>query len=470
VSYGDGVTQPELHRNDRKTTGPPRSGLRADLCAVALAGLLFAAAAVVGTWIERTHGVLHVAWPPLYASWLPHTGPGTVPALALAAAVAACGPAVARALPWPALVGAAWAASTLWTAALALVDGWRRGIADRLLSPHEYLSSVDRFEDAGAAVRTFTRHILVGQPDNWPTHVAGHPPGAVLTFVALDRVGLGGGEWAGLWCILVGGSAAAAVLVAMRALGAEASARRAAPFLVLLPAAVWTGVSADGYFAAVTAWGLALLAVGAAPGARAPRTAALAAGLLLGWAVYLSYGLVLAAIPAVAVLLCARNARPLPYALAGAMIVAAAFTAAGFLWWEGYHLLVERYYQGVAAVRPYAYWVWANLAVACLAVGPATVAGLRRAPSLLPGAAGGLRRAPSRETATTALLAAAALGAITVATLSGMSKGETERIWLPFVLWLVPAVALLPERHHRGWLAAQGATALLVNHLLLTGW
>ncbi|XKK39697.1 hypothetical protein HFP72_02075 [Nocardiopsis sp. ARC36] len=51
-----------------------------------------------------------------------------------------------------------------------------------------------------------------------------------------------------------------------------------------------------------------------------------------------------------------------------------------------------------------------------------------------------------------------------------MSKGETERIWLPFVLWLVPAAALLPDRHHRGWLAAQGATALLVNHLLLTGW
>jgi hypothetical protein len=470
VTYGDGVTQPELHRNDREAPGAARRGLRADLTAAALAVLLFAAAAVIGTWIERTRGVLHVDWPPLYASWLPHAGPGTVPALALAAAVASCGPAAARALPWRALVGSAWAASALWTAALALVDGWRRGIADRLLSPHEYLSSVHRFEDAGAALSTFTGHILIGQPDNWPTHVAGHPPGAVLTFVALDRIGLGGGAWAGLWCILAGGSAAAAVLVAMRALGAEGAARRAAPFLVLVPAAVWAGVSADGYFAAVTAWGLALLAVGASPGARAPRSTALAAGLLLGWAVYLSYGLVLAAVPALAVLLCARNARPLPYALAGALVVAAAFTTAGFHWWEGYRLLVERYYQGVAAVRPYAYWVWANLAVACLAAGPATAAGLRRALAGLPAAAGGLLRAPSREAPTTVLLVAAGLGAIAVATLSGMSKGETERIWLPFVLWLVPAAALLPDRHHRGWLAAQGATALLVNHLLLTGW
>ncbi len=465
------MTQPELHQRDvRDTVGASRTGLRADLSVAALAVLLFASAAVVGTRIERAYGVLHVDWPPLYASWFPHTGPGTLPALVLAAAVVACGPAAARALPWRALLWAVWAASALWTTALALVDGWRRGIVSRLLSPHEYLSSVDRFQDVGAALSTFTRHILIGQPDNWPTHVAGHPPGAVLTFVALDRVGLGGGAWAGLWCVVVGGSAAAAVLVAMRALGAESTARGAAPFLVLLPAAVWAGTSADGYFAAVTAWGLALLAVAAAPDARTPRATALAAGLLLGWSVYLSYGLVLMGIPAVAVLLCARTARPLPYALLGALAVAAAFTAAGFWWWEGYHLLVERYYQGLASVRPYGYWVWANLAVACLTTGPATAAGLRRALARLPGAVRGLRRSPSRETATAALLVAAALCAIAAATLSGMSKGETERIWLPFVLWLVPAAALLPDRHHRAWLAVQAATALLVNHLLLTGW
>ncbi|QUX27093.1 hypothetical protein KGD83_17285 [Nocardiopsis akebiae] len=465
------MTRPGLHQRDvRDAVGAARTGARADLAVAALAALLFAAAAVIGTRIERAHGVLHVDWPPLYASWFPHTGPGTVPALALAAAVAVCGPAAARALPWRVLVWAVWAASALWTTALALVDGWRRGIVGRMLSPHEYLSSVDRFEDVGAALSTFTRHILIGQPDNWPTHVAGHPPGAVLTFVALDRIGLGGGAWAGLWCVVVGGSAAAAVLVAMRALGAEPTARRAAPFLVLLPAAVWVGTSADGYFAAVTAWGLALLAVAAAPDARAPRATALAAGLLLGWSVYLSYGLVLIGLPAVAVLLCARTARPLPYALLAALAVAAAFTAAGFHWWEGYQLLVERYYQGFASVRPYGYWVWANLAVACLTTGAATAAGLRRALARLPGAVRGLRRAPSREEATTALLVAAALGAVAAATLSGMSKGETERIWLPFVLWLVPAAALLPDRHHRAWLAVQAATALLVNHLLLTGW
>lgn len=56
------------------------------------------------------------------------------------------------------------------------------------------------------------------------------------------------------------------------------------------------------------------------------------------------------------------------------------------------------------------------------------------------------------------------------ADLSGMSKAETERIWLPFTLWLPATAALLPARDHRGWLAAQACVALLVNHLLLTGW
>ncbi len=43
-----------------------------------------------------------------------------------------------------------------------------------------------------------------------------------------------------------------------------------------------------------------------------------------------------------------------------------------------------------------------------------------------------------------AQLAAAALLTILVATLSGMSKAEVERIWLPFTIWVVALPALLP--------------------------
>ena len=67
----------------------------------------------------------------------------------------------------------------------------------------------------------------------------------------LDRVGLSGPAWASLFVVVVGTSAAAAVLIAVRALSDEHLARRVAPFVALAPAAVWVGVSADAYYAGV---------------------------------------------------------------------------------------------------------------------------------------------------------------------------------------------------------------------------
>ncbi|MGP3978485.1 hypothetical protein ACTWQF_31655 [Streptomyces sp. 8N114] len=475
-------------------------GLVPDLIVVTAAGALVTAAVLIGWAIEREHGTLRVHLPPFYAELEPHLGPGTPAALLVAAVVLGYGPALASRLPWRRLLAAAWGASMAWIWSLALVDGWHRGVANQLTSAYEYLQEVDRFGDVGAALRTFTDHILLHSPDNWVPHVAGHPPAAVLTFVGLDRVGLGGGPWASAWVITVGSSSAAAVLVALRALTDEQQARRAAPFLVLAPTAVWMGVSADGYFTAVAAWALALLALSArstravrtgqhAP--RAPRTAALGAGLLFGLTCYLSYGLTLCALLGLTVLALSRTLRPLPWVLAGVAVVAAAFTLAGFNWWEGYRLLTERYYEGAARVRPYSYWVWANLGCAVTAAGPAVVAGVRRA--LVCGAAaghqvplrlrkrradsapgaGGLADGPAHRLGSRerlALLVLAALLTIAVADLSGMSKAETERIWLPFLTWLLPAAALLPRRGARYWLAAQAAGALAVNHILLTGW
>ncbi|MGW2022666.1 hypothetical protein [Streptomyces decoyicus] len=450
-----------------------RAGRRLDLVAAAAGALLVVVTAGVGTVIERADGSLHVNWPPLYASWFPHMGPGTPAALVVAVVVIVHGPPLAGRLPWRRLVLAGWAAAMAWTGALALIDGWRTGIAGRLTTAYEYLTVIRRFDDLGPALRGFTQHILDNAPDHWPAHVAGHPPAAVLTFVGLDRIGLGGGGWAGIWCITVGTSAVAAVLIALRALTDEPTARRAAPFLVLAPAAVWVGTSADGYFAAVAAWSLALLALAATRRTRHPAAAALVCGLLFGLTCYLSYGLTLIALIAAAILLLTRTVRPLPLVAAGAAVVAAAFSLAGFSWWEGYHLLVERYYQGAAAVRPYAYWVWGNLACTVLITGLATVAGLRRVLGAAPTALRGLRpsagplRAPSDRLV---VLVLAVLLALLVADLSGMSKAETERIWLPFAVWLPAACAVLPAARWRPWLAAQAVLALLVNHLLYTGW
>src|SRR6185436_16638232 len=138
---------------------------------------------------------------------------------------------------------------------------------------------------------SFSSRILDFQPDSWITHVSGHPPGALLTFVWLDRIGLSGGAWAGLLCLLVGSSASAAIVVALRALSGAEIARSAAPFVAVAPTAIWIAVSADGYFAGVAAWGLALLALAVRGTTRLSLLAGAGAGLLLGWGIFLNYGL-----------------------------------------------------------------------------------------------------------------------------------------------------------------------------------
>ncbi|MEW2317764.1 hypothetical protein [Streptomyces bauhiniae] len=436
---------------------------RRDLYAATAAVLLVTAAVLVGRHIQDAHHTLFVHWPPLFADWDPHLGPGTPAALILAAAGVAYGPTLAARLPWRALPWVAWAASAAWIVSLALVDGWHDGIAGRLTTANEYLQVIARFHDIPATLRGFDGHILAGVPGNWPAHVAGHPPAATLTFVLLDRIGLGGGGWAGMWCVVLGASASAAVLVAVRALADERLARRAAPFLVLAPAAVWMGASADAYFAAVAAWALACLALALT---RRSLLWAAASGLLAGLTGYLSYGLTLIALIGIAVLVLARadlRARPLlvlPF-LAGLAVVPVVFALYGFNWWTAYHLLVTRYYQGVGGTRPYSYWIWANLACAAIITGPATAAALPRT-------VGSLVHRVDRPATRLALIVCAALAALLIADLSGMSKAETERIWLPFAVWLLPACALLPRP--RAWLAAQVTLALLLNHLLLTGW
>ncbi|MBJ7462984.1 MAG: hypothetical protein JHD38_05070 [Mycolicibacterium sp.] len=401
---------------------------------------------------------------PIFGWWNAHVGWGTVPALLIAAAVVWWGPTVARTLRWRSLVGLTWATSFLWAFSLAMIDGWERGFAGRLAARHEYLRQVPTVTDIPEAVRTFSSRILDFQPDSWITHVSGHPPGALLTFVWLDRIGLGGGAWAGLLCVLVGSSAAAAIIIAIRAVADEATARRAAPFVAVAPTAIWIAVSADGYFAGVAAWGIAVLALAVHGSTRWSVPTAAGAGLLLGWGIFLNYGLGLMAVPAVAVLLTAPGwraaLRSLLPAVIAALAVVAVFYTAGFWWFDGYLLVQERYWQGIANDRPFQYWVWANLASTVCAIGLGSVAGLGRVFDI---------KALRARSGMHVLLTGAFLS-IVLADLSMLSKAETERIWLPFTVWLTAAAALLPPRSHRWWLALNVIGALALNHLILTNW
>ena len=401
---------------------------------------------------------------PIFGYWDIHGGWRTVPAILIALAAVVWGSAVAQRLSWRVLTLATWATACGWAFSLAMIDGWQRGFAGRLTTRDEYLSQVPSITDIPATVRTFSSRILDFQPNSWVTHVSGHPPGALLTFVWLDRIGLRGGAWAGLLCLLVGSSAAAAVVIAVRALADEQTARRAAPFVAVAPTAIWVAVSADGYFAGVAAWGIALLAVAVDRVVRFPALVGAGAGLLLGWGVFLNYGLMLLVLPAAAVLVSAADWRAAlralgPAALAAAA-VAATFAVAGFSWLDGYTLVQQRYWQGIAKDRPFQYWVWANLACVVCAIGLGSVAGITRV----------FDWAAIRRRSGFHLLLLALLAVIVCADLSMLSKAETERIWLPFTIWLTAAPALLPARSHRRWLALNAAGALLLNSIIFTNW
>lgn len=406
----------------------------------------------------------HAGAAPIFGEWLIHAGWGTGPAIALAVTAIAWGPVLAQRLSWRALTLGSWVVAAGWAFALAMIDGWQRGFAGRLTTRDEYLSQVPGITDIPATLRTFAGRIVDYQPHSWTTHVSGHPPGALLTFVWLDRIGLHGGAWAGLLCLLAGSSAAAALVVAVRALADEATARRAAPFVALAPTAIWVAVSADGYFAGVAAWGIALLAVAVHRPVRFPALTAAAAGLLLGWGVFCNYGLMLMGLPALAVLASAADWRAVLRALGPAALtaiaVAVAFAVAGFYWFEGYTLVQQRYWQGIAKDRPFQYWSWANLACVVCAIGLGGAAGVGR---VFDGAA--IRRRSGFH-----LLLLAVLAAIVCADLSMLSKAEVERIWLPFTVWLTAAAALLPVRSHRTWLALNMIGAVALNTIILTNW
>jgi len=392
--------------------------------------------------------------PPLHGLWRPTWfGPGTVPAVLLAWLGWRYAAGLAARLSWRRLLLASYAASLGWLLSLALVDG-TSGLSRSLGNPYEYLRTAREVGGVHTLLQTYVDRIPYAASDNWPTHVAGHPPGTLLFFVGLDRLGLGGDLAAGVVVTVVGASAAGAVLVTLRALDAEQVARRAAPFLVLTPAAVFMAVSADALIATVVAWGLACLAL-----ATLRLWWAVPAGLLLGCGVLMSYGMPLMGLLALAVLVSARSWRPLPVAAAAALAVVLGFAAAGFSWWEAYPVLRERYYDGIAQDRPQSYWWWGDLACLVVSAGPL----------LLPGLAAAAGR-PVRAARVALLLVAAAVLAVALADASGMSKAEVERIWLPFVPWLTVSFALLPERWRRWGLAAQVLSALLVQQLLYTVW
>jgi hypothetical protein len=176
----------------------------------------------------------------------------------------------------------------------------------------------------------------------------------------------------------------------------------------------------------------------------------------------LSYGSVLLLLLPLTVAAARHRVRPIVAAGAAGAAVLGAAALAGFWWVDGLLTTRGEYLESVASVRPYGYFLFANLVGLAVVVGPATVAGLGR----LLGT-----RGPDRRLV---LVVGPVLAMVALADLSGMSKGEVERIWLPFAMGLLPAGALAVGAWDAGgvrrWLWVQVGTALAVTFFVRTHW
>jgi hypothetical protein len=430
-------------RNEVEIDLEPATFARRNATAMFLWAVLIAGVAVGGRIVNASFAT-NVLAPPLFGRFDLRIGPATLIAAAMGGMVVWWGPRAAATIPWRVLLVVTTVAAAVWAVSLSLVDGVD-ALAAPLAGPHDYLASVGRIDAPGVFLQSF-----VDQLETFSLHVQGHPPGMVLILWGMAQMGLGGAGWATVLVVATGASASAALLLVVKSTAGEFTARNLAPFLVLSPAAIWIATSADAFFMGVGAWGIALLALGAW---RRSDYLAVEGGVVLGLLLFLSYGAVGLGPVALVVAWVHRSLRQLFVALGGVLAVTMLFAAAGFWWFDGFSGTVARYEAGVSLQRPFAWFAVANLGALALVLGPAAAVGLAN-----------LRRAP------VAALTWAALAGVLAATLSGLSRGEVERIWLIFVPWILVACATIDLRRARGMLALQGLAALAIQTGVRTPW
>ena len=413
---------------------------------LAWCALIAVAAAWGGILLWRGAFLSSIGAPPLWGHFGWIMSPGIIVALAASAAVILLVPRLSRTLRWRGLLIAVPLIGFVWVCSLTFVVGSNE-IIRPVLSSNEYLRELPRVGDPITFLSQFVESI-----GTYSTHVRAHPPGMLLVLWGLEHAGLAGPWPAALLMIGVGCSAAAATLVAIREVSSERAARVAAPFLAIAPAAIWIATSADAFFAGVSAWAVASIVVATGRLDRRGDPYAVVGGLLFGFALMLSYGMAaLVAVPIV-VAVARRRVRPLILAGLGAVAVLAAFLAMGFSWWSGFFATRHEYLIFHTRFRPYGYFLVANLAAFAVALGPAVG-----------------RALGTLKDRGVWLLVGGALIAVAAANLSGLSKGEVERIWLPFAPWMLAGTVNIDRERDR-WLAGQIGVALLLAVFLRTAW
>jgi hypothetical protein len=444
---------------------------------VATAGCaaLFVLAAVVGTRVLQRRTLIDA--PPFFGDWRWHLGPGVLAPACVAGTVIVLSRHTHR-VNWRTFLLAATVAALAWSAGLAVADHVGR-LTAQIHATADYLPGLRPIgSHPGHYLATFN-HQARGRADlvnarGYPVHVQGHPPGAVLTLWGLVRLGFSGVS--GGFALELFGQAAVVVgvLVSTRRLASETVARTVAPFVVLLPAAVWSH-NYDAFFAGVAALAVMACVLALCPPPAGPNRRwlwAVLGGVLFGYVALLSYGLVLLAL--IPVLVAFRTREGKPFFVVGVVAVGVAALPAlwGFNWFTGLATTRLQYVTTIASIRPYGYFVWGDVVVAVVALGPAVVAGLFL----------GARPALSGRWQGLAPLVLGSLVALLVADVSGMAKSEVERIFQPFLPWLALAgVAIAapaaggagrPSCHRvQTWaLVLQASLAIVLATQLATPW
>ncbi len=417
--------------------------------------------AVLLTWLEvyafregwrlqRSDPRIKLGAGPFVGSWDWRWSLKLVPAITIAAIAAVGLPVLAGRVRARISVAGTAVTAAVFAWGLAASDGWSTVIAP-VTDRTEYWLGARTALPAGEYLRTY-----IDRQASYSVHVRGHPPGFSLLLIGMRRAGLGT-AWAAAALSYLGIAATViAVAWTVHRLAGRRAMVHALPFLALAPYAVWQGTSADAFFCGAAAVGVALL-VGAmtVTGWRAQTSRAFAGGAVLGGCCMLTFGAPTLAPLVVGALLLARRTRWIPAALAGVAAVFALFAALGYWWLDGLSATRRFYTIGTAQFRGAKFFFFANLAVLAVALGPAVLAGLTR-----------LRR--TRLT----VIALGGLACALLADASGLSKGETERIWLIYMPWIAVAAGALSTTRRRAqlWLGLQAASAVVLQAALVSKW
>ncbi len=420
--------------------------------------------------VIETNGHINLGLPPFQNKWLPRWNWWLVP-IGVAALVASVALSRERITLRLTVLGSTILTAT-WTALLAATGGWE-GFTGHIGISDDYLPQLEWIRTNGwrSYFESFNNEALFS---TFPTHVRSHPPGMVTLFGGLDSIGLSGPRWATVAVLCVAATIPLSIAVTVRLVAGRDLARYAAVLVAITPAAVFLGSTADALFAAVAAVAIALMAVATD---RRSWPIALIAGVVSGGAITLTYGVV----PLVAIMALALTLRPNPRSgcetpgrtrgfpsqngvllLApmgvGVLAVLGTWALVGFNWFVGLSAVQRQYELDDAQQnRPFSYFVIANLVVFACVLGPTVIAsvGAARRDRLL-------------------WIVGPAVVALAVADLSGLSKSEIERIWLPFVPWVTVAGAWLLIRIRKRWtwtaLAAQIVTGVALQTLFFGTW